>query len=362
MRSLLLDPGAPTTGVDDVVKRMLAIQGQEFAASRWAIGCRSPGAVDADVIAAYDAGRIVRSWPMRGTVHVVCAQDLPWLLELTGVRALSPTVLAGRWQRLGLTRAILERAREAAVAFLSGGRRATRPELAAAMGEAGLAVAGELMYHVTWYLAHTGTLVQGPLIGNRHALVLMDEWISQPRRLSREAALVELVVRYLGAHGPATLEDMAWWSGLTKTDLRAGVAAAGAALETAVHAGTGDTLLMRSGTLDRHDPGSRPRARATVALAAFDEHLLGYRFRGDVLDPTHAGPINAGLNGMFPATIVRGGRVVGTWRVTRRATGVSVLVEPLIALSATARRDVERALARWSRFAGAPILETAFAG
>ncbi|MDZ7780222.1 MAG: crosslink repair DNA glycosylase YcaQ family protein [Gemmatimonadota bacterium] len=106
-----------------VVAHHLAMQAQDFPASRWAVGSRLPGSTEAAVLAAYDAGAIVRSWPMRGTVHVVAAPDLPWMLEHLSPRAL--TGVKRRWDYLGIDQPFLERARDVAEELLRGGRAGT---------------------------------------------------------------------------------------------------------------------------------------------------------------------------------------------------------------------------------------------
>jgi hypothetical protein len=353
---LLRVPRGTASRPVDVARHLLAAQAQDFAASRWALGSRTD-CVEADIFAAYDRGEIVRSWPMRGTVHVTAAEDLPWLLELTGVRALAPAALRRRWANLGLDRATLERARRVAEERLRGGGRASRAELGDAFTGAGLDVAGQRMYHTVWYLAQTGTLVHGPTRDGEHQLVLLDEWITAPRRLGREDALGELVVRYLRSHGPATIDDLGWWSGLTRGDLRAGIESAGRDIVTVRHAETDAPLLLCAETLERHDSDPARVRRSTYALAPFDEHLLGYRRRDDVVDPAHARAVDPMRNGVFRATVVHGGRVVAIWRVTRRARGVVVSLVPLTKLTKAQVAGASRAIRDWAVFRSVDLID-----
>lgn len=347
--------GRPDMTPRQVAERLLATQAQDFTASRWAIGCRA----DVDepaVVAAFDRGEIVRSWPMRGTVHITLADDIGWLLDLTGVRALNPKTLLRRWTNLGIDEAFLERARDVAVTLLRGGGRATRSEFGEALMAAGVDVSGQVMYHVVWYLAQTGTIVLGPVRGSDHELVLLDEWVSTPRRLTREDSLRELVVRYLDSHGPASIDDMAWWSGLTKADLRAGIEAAGDGLARVGHAARGSELFITADTLVRYNPDPVPIRATTFALAPFDEHLLGYANREDVLSAEHLRAVDPMRNGVFRATIVHGGQVVAIWKATRRARGVQIDVTPLDRLSRAAVKGITTALDRWSVFRGQELL------
>lgn len=344
--------GAPAASdVAGVVTHHLAMQAQDFPASRWAVGSRLPDGADADVLAAYDAGLIVRSWPMRGTVHAVSAPDLPWMLEHLGPRALMG--VQRRWEYLGIDEAFLERARDVAIELLSGGGRATRAEFTEACVEAGLDTTGQRSYHTVWYLSQTGTLVQGPTREGEQELVLLDDWIPQPKVLDRPAALRELGVRYLRARGPATVDDLVHWTKLTKTDARRALDTDGERIvEVDAPGGPYRMLTEQLGTLD---PGSKEVDRTVLALAAFDEHLLGYRVRDCVLDPEHATLVDPGRNGVFRWTVVAGGRVVGTWKRTRRTHHVVVDVEPFEALPARVRKAVPGAIEAWGRFAGVEV-------
>lgn len=334
----------------EVVRWQLATQSQEWGASRWAIGSRLPASArDVDVIAAYDGGEIVRSWPQRGTVHAVAARDLRWMLDLTGVRAL--TGLERRWQALGIDEAFLERARELAVQLLQGGRSCSRQELRDALVDGGLDMSlGQRSYHVVWYLAQTGTLVLGPTRDGEQLLVLLDEWIEDPLVLDRGAALRELGRRYLRSHGPASIEDLAWWTRLSRSDCRQAI---DANADELVELLCGErTLWMLREQHEQLDPDLPAAARGVHALASFDEHLLGYRVRDDVLHPDHASAVDPARNGVFRSTLTRGGVTVATWSRARLAHSVRIDVTPLKPLPARLRGPATRAFERWAGFFG----------
>jgi hypothetical protein len=339
-----------TTPVE-VVSHHLGMQAQDFPASRWAIGSRLEGCREADVLAAYDAGHLVRSWPMRGTVHAVASPDLPWMLDLMGHRALSG--VQRRWEYLGIDEAMLERARDVAVTLLQGGRQSTRGAFVEALTQAGLDLTGQRSYHTVWYLAQTGTLVQGPTVDGEHALVLLDEWIPKPRRLDRDETLAELGRRYLEARGPATVEDLIHWTRLTKTDCRRAFALNDTAVTT-VETPDGPHHMLAE-HLETLDPACPEAGAATLALPAFDEHLLGYRRRDAVLDPEHAHLVDPGRNGVFRWTIVSRGRVVATWKRTRLTHHVRAEVTPFVPFSGADRRAAEKALGGWGAFAGTEV-------
>jgi hypothetical protein len=330
----------PGTGPVEVVRRLTAVQGQDFPGALTSIALRTTERRRKDVEAALDAGEIVRSWPMRGTLHVLAADDLHWMLDLLSARAMAG--LAGRRERLGLTEADVERARELVTAALSGGGRMRRADLLAAIEDGGVAITGQRGYHLLWYLAQTGTLCLGPTDGAGEQLfVLLDEWVRAPRRLTGEEAFAELARRFFLGHGPATVHDLARWAGIPVRDARAGLAVA--RRELAVIEVDGVEHLMDPATPDRL-AGCRDEATGLFLLPGFDEFVLGYGDRRAILDPQFAEHIVPGNNGMFRPTVVHGGRVVGTWQWTGRGAKRTVTATPFTAFPEGVAADIlERA-------------------
>ena len=313
----------------EAVRRLTAVQGQDYPGALTSVALRTRSGARSDVEAALDAGEIVRSWPMRGTLHLVAAEDLPWLLEL-----LTPRVLAGAAARragLGITEHDVEHARGVARAALGGGRRLRRSELLAALSEGGVDTSTQRGYHLLGHLSQTGTLCMGPTSGKEQLFVLLDEWIRSPRRLEREEALGELARRFFTGHGPATVADLARWAGLTLRDVRAGLAIARPAL-TCIEV-DGAELFMDPETPDRL-AACRREAAEVFLLPGFDEFVLGYADRGAVLPPEFADRIVPGGNGMFRSTVVHEGRVVGTWRWVGTGARRTLSTEPFHPLPA----------------------------
>lgn len=332
----------PRTGPVEVVRRLAALQGQDFPGAVTSIALRTAERRRKDVEAALDAGGIVRSWPMRGTLHVLAADDLHWMLDLLSVRAMAG--LAGRRDRLGLTEADVERAREVVTAALSGGGRMRRADLLAAIDDGGVATTGQRGYHLLWYLAQTGALCLGPTDGAGEQLfVLLDEWVRSPRRLTGEEALGELARRFFLGHGPATVHDLARWAGIPVRQARAGLAVARP--ELAPLEVDGVEHLMDPATPDRL-AGCREEAAGLFLLPGFDEFVLGYGDRRAILDPQFAGHVVPGNNGMFRPTIVHRGRVVGTWGWSGRGAKRTVIATPFTSFpEGVAAEVLERAAA-----------------
>ena len=325
---------------------MLALQGQDFPGAKWSVGLRQPGATEADVEAALDSGELVRSWPLRGTLHLVAGEDLGWLLALTAPRMVASA--AARRAYLGIEDVEVERARDIAGNALAGRRVLSRAALLATFDEAGVSTAGQRGYHLLWYLALTGTLVLGPTDGRQQTFALLDEWVLRPRRLERDEALGELALRYFGSHGPATPADLARWSGLTMSDVRRGLTVAGDRLTTIDVDGV--MYHLASETLDT----ATSRARVHL-LPGFDEYLLGYGDRSAALAREDSEAIVPGGNGMFKPTIVVDGEVVGTWKRTVRAGEIVIDAMPFHGLPAGAGPGLERAARSYGAFMGRPI-------
>lgn len=325
---------------------MLALQGQDLPGAKWSVGIRVAGATEAAVDAAFDAGTIVRSWPMRGTLHVVAADDLGWLLGLTSERALASA--ASRRAALGITDRDVQRAREVALQTLGGRRTLGRTALLAALESGGVATTGQRGYHLLWYLAQTGTLVLGASDGRGQAFALLEDWVPAGRSLERAEALGELVTRYVRSHGPVTVADMARWAGLTISDVRRGLAVAGADVTSIAIDGTAYHVAPELLEADPQGSGD------VLLLPGFDEYLLGYGDRSGALAPEHAELVVPGANGMFRATIVVDGEVLGTWSRTIRSREVAVVASAFPGVERGRLTGVGAAAERYGAFLGRP--------
>ncbi|HEX8792211.1 MAG TPA: winged helix DNA-binding domain-containing protein [Polyangiaceae bacterium] len=330
---------------EEVVAWLGAVQAQDYLGALWGVGLRLRRGVEGDVERALAEGRIVRTWPLRGTLHFVAAADARWILELLGARVLSRA--AGRLRTFGVDRPTLARARAILARELRDGKSLTRAAAYAALERGKVPTQSQRGLHILWHLAHERFLCFGPRAGKQQTFVLFDEWIPASRRRTCEEARAELACRYFRGHGPATVADFAWWSGLGKTEARTAVRDASREL---LEERIGDETYWRiRGT--RGEPSSRPRARAYL-LPAFDEFLVGYADRSAALDQAHAARVNDG-GGILNPTMVIDGRVVGTWKRALAGRRVTFAPSPFAPLDRSARRALDEALARYRRFLGA---------
>jgi len=302
---------------------MLAVQAQELSGAKWSLGLRTHGGTEPAADDALDAVEVVRAWPLRGTLHLVAAEDIAWLVALTGSRQIGRA--AARHSALGITDSDVGRAEAAVRAALAGRRTLPRNQLLARIRAAGVATDGQRGYHLIGRLAHAGTLVMGPTYGRGQAFALLDDWVAAAPTPDRDEALGQLALRYLRSHGPASDADLARWAGIGLGEARLGRAVCGSSLATIEIGST--TYHLDPETLDRDAGATLPLTRVLL-LPGFDEYLLGYGDRAAVLRPEHADRIVHGGNGLFRPTIVVDGEVVGTWSQTARAGQILVVPRP----------------------------------
>ncbi|NCT71335.1 MAG: winged helix DNA-binding domain-containing protein [Xanthomonadaceae bacterium] len=325
----------------DAVRHMTAMQAQDYHASLWAVGLRTKGSSLAQVEDAIARGEIVRTWPMRGTLHLLAREDVRWMVALLAPRVQATN--AGRIAReLGLDAATLARGQRVVEKALAAGVPVLRSDLYARMDAAGIASASQRGPHLLNWLAHESVICHGPRHGKQPTFVLMDAWVPPSAALDRDEALHRLALRYLQGHGPATAADLAWWSGLTQRDAQRALALAAAELEQETDEGT--TWWWRSDT-----PAS-PRSRAIHLLPAFDEYLIGYRDRSPVLDAMHARRVFS-VNGLVAPTVIIDGRVAATWKRGSAADG-NIALDPVRELEDDEHAGILHAAQRWRRFLG----------
>jgi len=310
--------GEKCASPEAAVAWMGALQAQEYHQGVWAVGLRTAAGRLAEVERATAEGKIVRTWPMRGTLHFVPAEDAGWMTAISAGR-----MLAGartRQRQLGLDAAALEGAMRVFDEALRGGRLETRSALMERLEQAGISTEGQRGYHLLWFAAQNGQICIGPQQARQQTFARLEEWAPNPRKYAREEGQGELARRFFRSHGPATLADFAWWAGLTGTDARKGLEAAREEL-------TGETIEGSEYWSGASGGGVAVETGGVHLLAGFDEYLLGYTERGAVLAKEHADRVAPGGNGIFRPILVVDGAVAGTWQRTVKKARVEITLQ-----------------------------------
>jgi hypothetical protein len=348
---------APTgRGIAALVAAFGAIQAQEFEPAKWGIGQRiGEGATDAAVERAVASGHILRTHVLRPTWHLVPRADIRWMLDLTAPsvhRRMSPYN-----RQLGLDAAVMTRSLSAIERALDRDRRLTRGELRLELSRAGLPIDSIRLAHIMMHAELEAVVCSGPRRERQFTYALLATRAPGARRLDRDEALARLSRRFFTSHGPATLRDFCWWSGLSMTDAKRSVEII-RARQTSVDGYT----YWSAGRDLRGQSTSRGRRKAAPPivhlLPIYDEYLVAYRDRVAV---PHGPPV---VNKRpkrfvtFQHALVVGGQVAGTWRVARQPAGAAVTVVPLKRLTGPERRAVAKAVAGYERFLGVPVTLT----
>ena len=341
--------GDRSTAPDDAVRWHLAMQAQEYGPAMWSIGQRSKGLREPDLDGALTDGTIVRTHLLRPTWHFVARDDIRWLLALSGPRVQRGN--AGRYRQLGLDARTLARAEKVIAAALEGGNRLTRDELAAVLEQRKVDREGQRMPYFLMHCELEAVICSGGRTGKQQTYALFDERVpAGGPRFDRAEAVVELVRRYLTSHGPATVKDLSWWSGLTMTDIRAALGS----LEDEVESDEVDGLTFWSASSERRRRA--PVARGAHLLQTYDELVVGYtesRFHGDTSGELAR---EAWSDRTFPTGVfLLDGRVGGHWRRTIEAKRVRVAMHTYAKLTAADAQTLESAATRLGRFVGLPV-------
>jgi hypothetical protein len=329
--------GAGFARPGEVVSWLGAVQAQDYLGALWALGIRMKKASEEVVEQAIVERTVVRTWPLRGTLHFVAPADIRWMLTLMAARMIAGR--RGRYRQLELTEADFGRSRDLVTRALEGGKQLTREALCKGLEAAGVSTAGQRGIHILQRLALEGLLCFAARQGKQQTFALLEEWVPPAKVLDRDEALAALAERYFTSRGPATLQDFTWWSGLTVADAKAGIELAGSRLEKEAIAGAG----FWSGVA-----AQRPASQSAYLLPPFDEYIIAYRDRSAVLDPAHGRAMSS--NGIFYPTLVLDGQVVGTWKRTLKKGDVVITLSPFAPLKKKDRQAFAAAAERYGAF------------
>lgn len=323
---------------EEVVRHLGAVQAQDYNHALWAVALRTAEPQVASVEKALREGIIIRTWPMRGTLHFIPSEDARWMLNLLASRAVAK-LTPKAWAYHALEPKDMAVAEKAVVAALSGGNVIPRAAMIDVLKDAGIPNDRQQSYFIFTYLCQTAVTCLGPPQGREQTFALLDEWAPDQRALGYQESIVELARRFFAGHGPATVADFAYWSGLKMPEAQLGLDAVRAGLACERLGGKEYWLL----------PDSRPGS-GTHLLPAYDELLIGYKDRGPSYETYGPVPIST-HNGMFFATIMEDGQVVGVWKRIVTKTRVTIELSPIAPVDPQRVREHAET---YGRFLGLP--------
>ena len=297
------------TTAQELVYWMGAVQAQDFPASKWALGVRLPGSTEKSVEAAIDSGKIIRTHVLRPTWHLVSAEDVYWMLELSAPQI--KTAARSRDRELGLTDNTISHCNNLFEKWLRDGNFLPREELLKLLADAGFSNDNNRVSHILMRTEIDGIIVSGPTKAGKQTYALLAERVPVKKLLNREEAAAELARRYFTSHGPATLLDFAWWSGLPVKECRQAIDAI--KTDFVAEIVDGETYWF-------HSEYSFPNTenKAIYLLPAYDEFIISYKNRAATLTyENHLKVVSN--NGFFRPVIVHNGQVIGVWKRTIKA-------------------------------------------
>jgi len=328
---------------EDVVRWLGAVQAQDYFNSLWAVGLRLKHATEDDIEQAIAAKTIVRTWPLRGTIHYTAPEDVRWMLKHLAPRVITRYGTVHR--QVGLDAKTLTKGMKAFAKALDGATSLTRPELYEALERAKIDTGEQRGLHILVYSALMGLICAAPRRGKQPTFTLLDNWLAATKIPPREEALTSLALRYFASHGPATVQDFAWWAGLTGAEARKCVDAVGKEFEEIV---VGDQTYWY-----RPTNAKVKSAPGTVfLLPPFDEFTVAYKDRSVVLEEAHEAATG---NGIFFPVIVAGQRVAGTWKRTLVKDRVTIETETHAPFTKAKQEALAAAAKRYAKFIGSKV-------
>jgi len=326
----------------DVLDWLGAVQSQDFASAKWAIGLRLQNATDTSVEQDFNAGQILRTHVLRPTWHFVAPADIRWLLALSAPRVHAINALY--YRRLELDQDILSRSLTIIIQALQGGRQLTRDELQAVLEQAGIPAATEMrLIYILMYAELEGIICSGARRGKQFTYALLDECVPPTRPLEQDEAAARLALRYFLSRGPASLQDFAKWSGLSMATCRAALEAVKSQLQQELIDGQS---YWYSGSLP---PVNNQTLPAAYLLSIFDEFICSYKDRSAMVAEAYARNLNA-MGNALTAIIVVDGQVIGTWKRVLKKDKVQIKTDIFSAVNETGDCAITHAMQRYAAF------------
>ncbi len=287
----------------EIVSWMGAMQAQDYNMAKWAIGIRLPGLTDKLIEDAFNKGEFLRTHVMRPTWHFVSPENIRWMLNLSKEKIKS--ACKSRDLHLEITEELYTKCNNIIEKVLTGNKQLTRDKLSVVLENSGIEINSSRMVHFMMRAEIEGIVCSGAIHNKKHTYALIEEIVPRTATLNKDEALAKLAKIYFSSHGPATVQDFVWWSGLSVTEARH-------ALEMVKKDFISETIDSQIYWFPDSRP-NKPEEESMHLLPAFDEYIVSYRDRKAVLPAeNHSKAISS--NGIFRPVIVRNGKVVGLWK------------------------------------------------
>jgi Winged helix DNA-binding domain len=327
------------TRAEDLVGWMGCIQAQDYAAAKWAIGCRVNGIRETEIEQDLNQGKILRTHILRPTWHFVLPGDIRWMLKLTApkIKALSKIYQ----QKLGIDNAVLKRSKIIITKALAQNKKMTRNELALLLKNKKINTADSRIGFLLLDAELDGLICGSGREGKQFLYSLLDDLAARTKFPGIEEATAMLANRYFTSRGPATAKDFAWWSGLNLTEARKGIEM--------------NKKFLRRETVDGNtywfsseQEFVKSKRNSVYILPAFDEYSVAYRDRKDILNPKfYAG---AGF-GLKPALVING-QITGTWKPGEKKGKIFIEANLFNVTGRSSAKTINSAYKRYSEFTG----------
>lgn len=336
----------------EIVRHLGAVQAQDYPGAKWSLGQRSLNATDFDIEQAFADGTILRTHVMRPTWHFVTPDDIRWLLSLTAPRVHAAS--AYYYRQLGLDSATVALSNATIEKALRGGKHLTRAELATALEGAGVVGVGMRLGYLVMHAELDAVICSGPRRGNQFTYALLEERAPNAGELPREEALAELTRRYFTSHGPATIQDFVWWSGLTAADVRAGLEMSKSSVTSEVV--DGKTYWFSPQLAATAAASPIDISQTAHLLSTYDEYGISYKDRSDLIDPAYTEQATAGRTPVVPfqSQVAIGGKILGSWKRTLKKNEVGLEAYYFRPLTEAETQTLAAEVERYGRFVGLP--------
>jgi len=332
---------------EDVVRYLGAVQAQDYAGAKWAIGLRTDGLTDTDVERTIADGSILRTHMLRPTWHFVAPKDIRWMLALTAPRVRA--LIAYMDRQLGLDQDSFRKSNALLSKTLQGGKQLTRADLQIVFEKARIPANGQQLGHILMHAELDALICSGPRRGKQFTYALLEERVPPAREWTREESLAELVGRYFHTRGPATLQDFSWWSGLTLADARRG-------MEMAKHQLVNRTVNNQTYWFPEIELPPKKRFPPAYLLPNYDEYFIGFKDRSAIGEIARQVGIRKDDPALIAHILILDGQLIGGWRRSLHKDSVHVETSPITRLSRSEEQAVREAAEQFGEFLGLPVI------